>query len=406
MSDDARAQPPSYSTRLRDGEARLEHSPSRSRRSSASTDTWMKTQGHVTLALAEQDRSLAQPVYGRTGRIHGAVLLDDRSSVGSVKLQLVGFIRSANPRGQQREIPLLNMGLDIWPAPEQQDPVCPGALTFSFRIPDGFFDHNLKGAAPLPPSYSSVKDDFELTVGYELIINVEHKRGRALGMFNRSVRICVPIIHKPATRPVRPLLQHPVFFSSVKVSPEEWKQTVVPMNTKTEGSGPAVDPVNCSLFIPALQVFAVTDKIPVHVQITGTLTSLVLLFPSPGPRPPSPSDSLRYLTLKLLRQVTVEIEGKEAYRNVVIGTGELRPVPPPAESSTPPNRHRGGQEHMDWEGQLKCESEDTVGSFSSVGCSVKDYIVFEVDPHPESPFSKTVVAMGCRIVTNPWTEEV
>lgn len=70
----------------------------------------------------------------------------------------------------------------------------------------------------------------------------------------------------------------------------------------------------------------------------------------------------------MVRQVTVEVDGNVSSRNVGIGEGSLRPVPPLASEIQPGPEF---EKHMDWEGELKCQPDVEVGSFLTAGVSVK-----------------------------------
>ncbi|PBK83336.1 hypothetical protein ARMGADRAFT_1089447 [Armillaria gallica] len=89
------------------------------------------------------------------------------------------------------------------------------------------------------------------------------------------------------TSPAQPILSSAAFLSSIKMSPEEWKQSLTAINPKPNT---AMAPIHCSishraiprlkshyfssqLFIPALQIFAISDNIPFHVQLMAPLAS-------------------------------------------------------------------------------------------------------------------------------------
>jgi len=57
-----------------------------------------------------------------------------------------------------------------------------------------------------------------------------------------SIRVIIPFGYWPRTRPHRPILPNPCFFSSVKTSPEEWYQAVTCLKTKPNVE---VDPIHC-----------------------------------------------------------------------------------------------------------------------------------------------------------------
>ncbi len=78
--------PPAYSETLSVGESRIEHNPSRRER--RPRETWLKTEGSITIALSEQTKDIDVPRYVRRDHIHGAMLLDNREVVSSVTIKV------------------------------------------------------------------------------------------------------------------------------------------------------------------------------------------------------------------------------------------------------------------------------------------------------------------------------
>lgn len=64
----------------------------------------------------------------------------------------------------------------------------------------------------------------------------------------------------------------------------------------------------------------------------------------------------------------MEVDGNVSSRNVDIGDGCLRPVPPLASEIQPGPEI---EKHMDWEGELRCQPDVEVGGFFAAGVSVK-----------------------------------
>ncbi|KAF8916505.1 hypothetical protein CPB85DRAFT_1250904 [Mucidula mucida] len=259
--------PPAYSETLSVGESRIEHNPSRRER--RPRETWLKTEGSITIALSEQTKDIDVPRYVRRDHIHGAMLLDNREVVSSVTM------KSSNPNHVSSSDPAI-----------------------------------------------SASDAAESII----------------------------------------------VLTSVKTSPEEWRQTLTVVNTKPNVN---VQPIHCNLFIPAVQTFSVSDSIPFHIQMTAPSASLRLFFiastdPSPSTgSPPSPTSSL---VVNLVRQISVELNGKTSIRNIDIGSSRIRSVPPPL-GSTPP--HATQSDHMDWEGEVICNPDVAVGGFAASGVTVK-----------------------------------
>lgn len=99
------------------------------------------------------------------------------------------------------------------------------------------------------------------------------------------------------------------------------------------------------IYLSSVGVFAVQDRIPFYVQLTGLYSSLVAL------RTPN---SIR---VYLLRQVILPTDDYRPTYHFVLGEGTLTPLPPcPAVAD---------EENLNWEGELKCEENITSGGFNA-----------------------------------------
>ncbi|KAG5644775.1 hypothetical protein DXG03_007683 [Asterophora parasitica] len=204
----------------------------------------------------------------------------------------------------------------------------------------------------------------------------------------------------------------PSFLSTVKSSPEEWYQVVSDM--KMRAASMIIEPVYCHLFIPGGRVFGLTDKVSFHIQLTGALDSLQkLLMPqavdAPAPAPWSskkkidkcPLHSKPKIKVHILRQYTVDSNGKRAIQDKIIGEGEIWEVPPAICEAA-------GAVHLDWEGELKIDGTVTIGGFVAGNVSVKDSVVLTVIPptvdHQPSPFLSLQMSIPIRVVTDSYVE--
>ncbi|KAF9043484.1 hypothetical protein BDZ89DRAFT_1199214 [Hymenopellis radicata] len=410
--------PPEYSVTPRFGESRLEHSPSRRQR--LPTDTWLITVGNVTVALSGQEKDAEIPRYGRRGRVEGAMLLDNREVVASVTIKLLGRTILSNSEIGSRTVNTVELVQLLWASTQNTGTtsvdICPGAIPFSLRFPEMCQDDESgePNLFALPPTFNG--EHLGFASQYVLVIEVVDRRRPALGFISRNSVVSIPLNYEPRTRPSQPLLHRPLFLSSVKASPEEWRQNLTTVRIRDNEAG-KVGAINCNLFVPSIQTFSVTDAIPFHVQLTAPLKSLQLFFPSgalpqslhpsaPSPSyssvPPSPfpSNSPSSISVYLLRQVIVELNNRTFTRSTVIGSGSLRAVPPPL-SRSPPRR----EDHMDWEGEVRCNSDVKAGGFVAAGVTVRDYIVADLQPPADSPFLPSKNGVGIVIVTDPWTDD-
>jgi len=114
------------------------------------------------------------------------------------------------------------------------------------------------------------------------------------------------------------------------------------------------------LFIPRARVYSVTDKIPIHLQLSGPPHSLQHFVV-----PPSHSGAI--IRVVLQQELTVETRGHKASRNIVLAEGRLSEIPPLICS---PCEYRDSI-HLNWEGELRCSSDTSVGGFCAGDVAVK-----------------------------------
>jgi hypothetical protein len=118
------------------------------------------------------------------------------------------------------------------------------------------------------------------------------------------------------------------------------------------------------LFIPAARVYSMTDIIPFHLQLSGSLSSIQDFI-----MPPSQQDAV--IRVVLLREVVVETRCKSPLRNI-LAEGKLSEIPP----STPCEPRDGI--HLDWEGEVRCSSNTSVGGFDAGNVTVKVSDLLEI----------------------------
>lgn len=82
-------------------------------------------------------------------------------------------------------------------------------------------------------------------------------------------------------------------------------------------------------------------------------------------RPPSHSKSM--ISVHILRQTHVDTRGQKAWRNKILGEGEVWEIPPIASSIDEPQ----DATHLDWEGEVRCEEDVSVGGFQTANVVVK-----------------------------------
>ncbi|TFK24933.1 hypothetical protein FA15DRAFT_591487 [Coprinopsis marcescibilis] len=417
---------PSYSHEPSGDEQRLEHTPSTRLAGSQPTGTFIKKSGKTTIILNDQENGASIPSYGRHGCINGALLFEQHELITEVEFEVGGKIETTLSDSGGRAIKLLHIRQVLWSRPKHPKPtdICPDQLPLDFTLPTTFREGD--STQPLPPSFNSFlhgTPTLFVNVGYHLRIRVTRLVSSKVGRWTKTKHILIPFSYYPRTRPSQPIYPSPGFFSSIKTSPEEWFQATSTLKTRNASS--SLDPISCTLFIPAGRVYGLTDSIPFHLQLSSGVSSLRELFSSSGA-----ADSLdRVLSsdsrttastsswtsakiqpalkpvvrVYLMRQVTVEVRGEKSWRNSVIGEGTLTPVPPLMSSCYDST---SCMEHLDWEGTLKCDDTVKIGGFVIGNIQVKEFVVMNIAPpaSSKSPFVSMQTTIPIRIVTDSYGE--
>lgn len=131
-------------------------------------------------------------------------------------------------------------------------------------------------------------------------------------------------------------------------------------------------------------MFALSDKIPFHVQLSGTSTSLKDFMP-PSYESQSKSNGSeriegtgdgkswkeRTIQVEVVRQILVLANGHRSWTTIVLGEAQLTQILPPEHGSA----DRDDQIHLHWEGSVQCRNSVRIASFN-VG-----KLVFKVSHH-------------------------
>lgn len=124
------------------------------------------------------------------------------------------------------------------------------------------------------------------------------------------------------------------------------------------------------LFIPAVQIYSLSDNIPVHLQLRGRVSSLRAFMHTPPPTStlsslfrhsvtPQPPEQPT-VSVFLSRQVTITIQGHRVTKLITLGEANLRSIPPDVNLAT---QGYDGLANLDYEGEVRCTQDETVGSF-------------------------------------------
>ncbi|THH26529.1 hypothetical protein EUX98_g7659 [Antrodiella citrinella] len=408
---------PHYSPEPSEDECRLVF-VARKQRDLVPTDVFAKKAGGVTLLISGQDSGVVVPTYNRNGIVRGEVLLDDEAAVQSVSVKLEGSQSTSIVDGGADLVELFSESLTVWSKP-RSDIAGPSTLTppavlpFAIPFPKGYGEG--QSVKPLPPTFNA---QFSGTHGiyveckYILTVTVT-KSG--LGGWKRQKLLTTPVSFEPRSRAYMPIGRDLLpFFSTIKSAPGDWHQVISKMEVQPKST---LEPLECQLFVPAVQIYAFSDIIPFHLHLRGSRASLASFVAGPTPvfklpkgikalsstlklgsssRTSLDSSSSSFMDVLtpqvspvghdssnvrvyLLRQVCVSVDGQKAWGEIVLGEGKISPLSSTRAAGT------DGEYSLDWEGEVRCGSAVSVGSFRSGELVVKDFIVVELKPPVGSP---------------------
>jgi len=300
----------------------------------------------------------------------------------------------------------------LYPVGRIDGGVCPSIFPFEFVLPEAFIENGQRRA--LPPTYDLRSDlsSIRAQCNYNMKVIVKRKGGK-LGLWKPQKKLTIPFTYRSQLRPPQPILPSPFpFLSTIKSLPEEWFQVTSTITVKTHSD---IEPIDCHLFIPVVQTFALTDTIPFYLQLIAPPKSLhAFLYPtipnhaklkrskSNPPEPTTPPTVRVYL----MRQVTVIPKGIPSIRKFAIGEGTLRSLPPGAPMAPPLRSQPVGLSTLDYEGEVRADSDVTVGQFGLSRVQVRDFMTVYLAPPNQytSPLNPLQHSHPIRLVTDPFAD--
>jgi hypothetical protein len=354
-----------------------------------------------------------QPSYGRNCTVCGDIGLSCTQGVQSVSIKVEGRLQLADPYGARVDTSFVNMFHPVGRI--DCSGVCPSMFPFEFVLPEAFVDNGQRRA--LPPTYNHRSDSTGIRAHCNYIMTVIVKRkGGKLGLWKPQKKLTIPFTYRSQLRPPQPILPSPFpFLSTIKSLPEEWFQVTSTMTVKSQHSD--IEPIDCNLFIPVVQTFALTDTIPFYLQLIAPPKSLqAFLYPtipnhaklkrskSNAAEPTAPPTVRVYL----MRQIAVVLKGIPSIRKFAIGEGTLRSLPPGAPMA-PLLRSQpldAGLSTLDYEGEVRANSDVTVGQFVLSRVQVRDYMTVYLAPPNQftSPLNPLQHSHAIRLVTETFAD--
>ena len=107
-----------------------------------------------------------------------------------------------------------------------------------------------------------------------------------------------------------------------------------------------------------------------HTLFSGTDLDRVTSVDSDSSVPKNKQNNkTSFIRVTLLRQVSVSIRGQDSWNNFTLGEGTIWPIPPDLSSCGATCQCSEG--NIDWDGELRCRSDVTVGGFNVANIQVK-----------------------------------
>ncbi|KAG5729170.1 hypothetical protein E4T56_gene15672 [Termitomyces sp. T112] len=397
---------PKYSCQPSCNENTLQHSPLRVR--TIPTGTYTRRSGKITVTLFEQEDGVDMPVYHRCNHISGLLLIECPEKVTRVTMKIQGKLKTITSQTGSKSIQLINVFHTLWRKGESEE--LSSCFPFSYLLPNTFIHEGAEH--PLPPTFriDQTSTPF-LRVLYSINICVSSTRHN-MEFLTKSDNVKIFFKYYPRSRPHRPILPSPHFFSTVKTSPEEWYQASSAL--KTRKLKPEFGPIYCHLFIPSARVYGLADRIPFHVQLNGPLDALQqFLMPQlvnvsmpstmQNPHGTCPQRIKPLVVVSLVRQSKTKTRGSKFQKNQTIGQGEVQELPPLICESR-------DAIHLDWGGEIQVNEDVEVGGFVAGNVSVRDFISLVLEPPAANdqacPYLCLRMSVPIRLVTDSYVEVI
>ncbi|KAF7303631.1 hypothetical protein MIND_00592400 [Mycena indigotica] len=385
---------PSYSPKPADDESIVAHTP---RIRELPTGSYIQRCGNDAVVLADQDPAAEIPSYGRQGLINGFVSVEERETVSEIVLKVKGKMDFMISEGGSMSTKLFNDSFTLWSSQKASTSVSPSAVPFSVPIRGKFEDENLV-AHPLPPSYEipwTTVPGLYFKSSYSISVTITRSRSRKLQFLNKSRTITIPFEYVPRLRPWRPIQPFSDLRADVKAMPEEFRQLSWEVSPRPKSTAL---PLDLHLFLPAVEIFGLDDTIPFHVQLSGSVSALQH-FVSPHSTHSAATKTQRKegLSVSLVRQVAIEINGRRASRAFTLASAALV-LQPPSYDSLP---------SLDFSGSLRPHQSTQTGMFDIGAVRVHDFVVVElwpIDLDTLHGYQTLRYSHAVKLVTDSWVD--
>ncbi|KAJ7467131.1 hypothetical protein FB451DRAFT_1093163 [Mycena latifolia] len=375
---------PVYSATPGSNERILQHTPLPSH--SRSTGTFIQTEHIITVVLDGQKGNTRWPSFGRGASISGSLLLESHETVSAVSIKIQGILEALILSQGYSRLKLADQHFSLY-LKEVSQTRCPSIIPFSHRFPSTFKENGIHH--PLPPSCNiTLPGGSFLKCTYSLTVSVVTPLQRFTPFLAKERSLSIELEYRQRTRPSRPRIPEASLFSTIKICPEEWLQLPV---TLTVGPHSLASDLNCDLFVPSVGVFGMSEMVPFHLQLSGSIRSLreLLLLRSN----PERSKAIR---VYLLRQIVLAA----AKVNTILGEGSLRSLPPVI-YDLPNSLSSKSEDTLSWEGEIQLQDIATP-TFDAGTFRVMYLIAVELSPPETSSINRAHYGYPIKLTTDTW----
>ncbi|EAU88939.1 hypothetical protein CC1G_10585 [Coprinopsis cinerea okayama7 len=453
---------PLYSDLPNTGEQSLQYTPRVGQSWFLPDGVYTKRQGKTTILLYNQEDNAQTPEYRQSGIVSGCITLHDADRILEVSVLIEGRLDlSVAESTNNTTIKTVHSTTTLWkkqppranrdhngPESDMVMPSkCPNQLAFAMPLPKNYQDST--GTHPLPPTFQTLdfgQSGIFARSSYRLRITVKRtpKLGSGFSLLEKTKHIFIPFDYWPRTRSQQPISSCNGSLALIKMLPDQWYQSTSTIDVPSpRGKNAEFQPVTANIFVPDPRVYALSDSIPFHLQLSGRVDSLrALVAPdtlkdtltSPNDthtsssRPTSfkPSTCIKKLQgemstslrVFLLRQIRLEVKGKIRVQNVIIGEAQLEAVPPVmTDSYRLPVDCR--EEYISWTGTLKVgegleklmreypllthPDTKTGGFHAGSYLKVNDFVALSVGSS-NPPWKDIRSSIGIKLVTESWDD--
>ncbi|TDL22185.1 hypothetical protein BD410DRAFT_788900 [Rickenella mellea] len=407
---------PSYHYELQDAEQRLAHRERNAVRPRPSGNFVKNSRsGEIILRLAGQKDDATLPEYGRGATVDGTVELTKPDNIQKVEVKIEGelVIKEIAEGGTSTSGLCLDVKT-LWNKSTANGSPCPTSSAFSLTLPVTFFDG--KADYPLPPTFEaqlSGVPGFHAKINYRVSAVVHRSKVSLFGIANSTVS--TPFIYHPRTRPALPL-PSPLLSSAVNpgaIHNDDWALYESRIKCKL----PRGEDVWSKLYLPALRVFSMQERIPFHLYFTSTAMSLAAFLPftpstsrnSSPPNSASGRAAMHTTRIQLFRQNAVDVRSITKRTNRHLLPGNKTDIWKTVQIGEGTFAHDGdGPDWMAWSGEIVVDRSVRVGGFKASGLTVKDYIVLSmVPPDPlKGPFTELRQVVPIRLTTDSFSADM